>query len=289
MTGHPAAGIGFADRSRQTADVATPLHNLAVRRTSRSSWREYPPSDEAGHAQDCTWTGIGGFRHSIMLVPDGCLDIVWNGARLSASLPAAYGVRRRVEATSVNVGIRVRCGWAGAFLGSALVDFRGAETDLGIAWGAFGEHAMARLRAAEEPAAIRAVLEALLAERLADAAAPSAVALESIWHLRAEPNLSVQALRRRLGASERTVRRQIAAATGLSPKGLQRVFRFQAMRRRLESAAPSDSAAVIAAELGFADQPHMTRECRAMTGRTPAELRRRTSGGRNLQDRPRSR
>jgi len=224
----------------------------------------------------------------MMLVPDGCLDIVWNGAGLTASLPSAHGVRRRVEATSLNVGLRVRCGWAGAFLGSAPVHVRGGETELGIAWGAFGEYAIARLRAAAEPAAKRTVLEALLAERLADAVAPSEVVLESIWHLRAEPNLSVDTLRRRLGTSERTVRRQIAAATGLSPKGLQRVFRFQAMRRRLESAATSESAAVIAAELGFADQPHMTRECRAMTGRTPAQLRR-SSGGRNLQDGPRPR
>lgn len=267
--------------------MATPLENLAVRRASRSSWREYPPSAALARAQDCTWTGVGGFGHTVMLVPDGCLDIVWNGARLTATLPRAHGVRRRVEATSLNIGLRVRRGWAGALLGPTLVHAGGAEAELGTAWGAFGEHAVARLRAAPEPAGKRAVLEALVADRLVDGVAPSEAALESLRQLQAEPGLSAGALRRRLGISERTLRRQIAAATGLSPKGLQRVFRFQAMRRRLEDAAGADSVAVIAAELGYADQAHMTRECRVMTGRTPAELRR-SLRGRNLQDRPRS-
>jgi AraC-like DNA-binding protein len=232
---------------------------------------------------DCTWTGVGGFDHSIMLAPDGCVDVVWDGARLVATPPRPFGIRRRVRATNVNVGLRLACGWAGALLGPALPTAPALDIDLGVVWGDFGAKATDRLRATEGPDGMRAILEALVEERLSGRPPPAPV-LESLSLLREDPRLPLDALPRRLGTPSRTLRRQIARATGLAPKRLQRVLRFQAMRLRLEDAAGMRSLAVLAADLGFADQAHMTRECRAMSGRTPTGLRRAQVGGRNLQD-----
>jgi AraC-like DNA-binding protein len=279
--------LGLAPGLRQAAGVATPLQPHAISRTGASTWLEHAPSADAAQVVDCTWTGIGGFDHSVMLAPDGCVDIVWDGVRLAAVPPRASGFRRRVCATSVNVGLRLACGWAGALLGPALRMSPGRDIDLGVLWEGFGAEAASRLRAAG-PEAARAILEAVVEERLSDRPPPPAPVLEVISLLREDSRLRLDSLPRRLGTSSRTLRRQITRATGLAPKALQRVLRFQAMRLRLERGAGVQSSALLSADLGFADQAHMTRECRAMTGRTPSGLRRAQNGGRNLQDeRPR--
>lgn len=237
---------------------------------------------------ECAWAGVGGFDHSLMLAPDGCLDIVWNGATLTASLPRAHGTRRQVRSSSRNVGVRIACGWAGALVGPDLANAPAPEIDLALLWGAMGRAASARLATTFELRGQRRLLEEFVGEVLADRAPPSGAVLEFVRLLRQDPSLPLKALSTRLGAPERTLRRQVTAATGLSPKELQRVLRFQAIRSRLQADAPVQGAAALAAELGFADQAHMIRECRAMTGRTPAQLQRARPSGRILQDAPRA-
>ncbi len=71
-----------------------------------------------------------------------------------------------------------------------------------------------------------------------------------------------------IGVSERTVRRGVTAAVGLSPKVLARILRFQNTMSRLRSPAPSDLCS-IALECGYADQSHMAREFQQLAGLTP--------------------
>lgn len=77
-----------------------------------------------------------------------------------------------------------------------------------------------------------------------------------------------------VGLSERQLRRRCHAAAGYGPKTLQRVHRFQRFVRRLD--ATSDGAALdlaaIAADAGYADQAHLTRECAALAGLSPSAL-----------------
>lgn len=176
------------------------------------------------------------------------------------------------------------CGWAGVLLGPALLIAAGLDIDLEVVWDDCGAKATSRLRAAVGPEATRAILEAVVEKRLSRCPPPPPPVLESLSLLREDPCRPLDRLPRRLGMPSRTLRRQIAGATGLGPKSLQRVFRFQAMRLRLEGGAEVQSLAVLAADLGFADQAHMSRECRAMTGRTPRGLWRVQVDGRNLQD-----
>jgi AraC-like DNA-binding protein len=80
--------------------------------------------------------------------------------------------------------------------------------------------------------------------------------------------------------SPRQLRTLVEREVGLSPKQLARGFRFSAVIGRL--AAGERNLAGIAAETGYADQSHLTREFRQMAGCSPtawlAEERR------NLQD-----
>jgi transcriptional regulator GlxA family with amidase domain len=78
----------------------------------------------------------------------------------------------------------------------------------------------------------------------------------------------VDALAEELGLSERQLRRRCMAGVGYGPKTLQRVLR---LRRFLRAGA--DELAKAAFDAGFADQAHLTRECRRLTGLPPSALR----------------
>lgn len=81
----------------------------------------------------------------------------------------------------------------------------------------------------------------------------------------------VSAVARAVGVTERTLHRDVLAAAGLPPKALARVFRLRRTVALLRAAERPDLCAA-ALEGGYADQPHMTREFRALAGLPPAAL-----------------
>jgi AraC-like DNA-binding protein len=70
-----------------------------------------------------------------------------------------------------------------------------------------------------------------------------------------------------VGLSPRRVRMLVASEFGLTPKAWQRLARLHHARRLIRS---GHSLAHVAAEVGYADQPHLHREWRAFTLQTPA-------------------
>jgi AraC-like DNA-binding protein len=85
----------------------------------------------------------------------------------------------------------------------------------------------------------------------------------------------VRAVTSELFISEAQLRRRCRAAVGLSPKVLQRTLRFQVFLALVQRAIADgrcpgdDGLAMLAAEAGYADQPHLTRECVRLTGLPP--------------------
>ena len=79
-----------------------------------------------------------------------------------------------------------------------------------------------------------------------------------------------------LGLSERHLRRLVLAHTGLEPRMFRRVARFQRFLRLADRAGaggpPAGSPAALAARAGYADQAHLSREVRALSGLAPAAL-----------------
>ncbi|MDP8911611.1 MAG: helix-turn-helix domain-containing protein, partial [Actinomycetota bacterium] len=74
-----------------------------------------------------------------------------------------------------------------------------------------------------------------------------------------------------LGFSERQLLRRCTAALGYGPKTLDRIVRFQRFRT-LATTRAHLGLAELAAEAGYADQPHLTRDCLRLAGETPAAL-----------------
>jgi AraC-like DNA-binding protein len=76
-----------------------------------------------------------------------------------------------------------------------------------------------------------------------------------------------------VGLSGRELRRRFVDEVGLGPKTFQRISRFHRFLALSDArTSASQSLAALAAEAGYADQPHLTRECRRLAGSTPAAL-----------------
>ena len=82
--------------------------------------------------------------------------------------------------------------------------------------------------------------------------------------------LRVDELCARFDISERTLQRLLHKRIGLGPKWLIRRRRLQEAADRLRDA--DAELAGIAADLGYADQAHLTRDFRKATGLTPGEF-----------------
>jgi methylphosphotriester-DNA--protein-cysteine methyltransferase len=75
-----------------------------------------------------------------------------------------------------------------------------------------------------------------------------------------------------IGLSLRQLRRRCHAVVGYGPKTLQRVLRFRRFVSQLDAGPGALGLAALAAQAGYADQAHLTRECQALAGLTPAAL-----------------
>ena len=81
-----------------------------------------------------------------------------------------------------------------------------------------------------------------------------------------EPMVSIETLAKEQHVSRRQLERDFSQWIGTSPRHLAQVARVQAVSRKAQAGA---SFADIAADVGFADQAHLSRVVRELTGLTP--------------------
>jgi AraC-like DNA-binding protein len=79
----------------------------------------------------------------------------------------------------------------------------------------------------------------------------------------------VSAAIRGLRVSERQLRRRFTLSVGYGPATYLRVARLQ---RAVKRASRATDVTSLAADAGYTDQAHLSRECRALTGRSPREF-----------------
>ncbi|GAB3970734.1 helix-turn-helix domain-containing protein [Plantactinospora veratri] len=92
---------------------------------------------------------------------------------------------------------------------------------------------------------------------------------EIVARIAADPGISrVDALADDLGTSVRGLQRLFAEYVGVGPKWVIRRYRLREVTERLGRGESVDWAA-LAAELGYADQPHFVRDFRKMFGESP--------------------
>ena len=239
-----------------------------------SAYREFAPSPELHSVVACRWLrrvpaepGSG----STLILPDGCVDLVWRDGKLVVA-----GLDRRARPSPIRpgetiVGLRLRPGVAGAVLGvpaSEVLDEHPALEDVvdrrarGVA---------DRLAETDDEVHAFELLEALIRAQLRESE-PDPLVLAATRRL-GFPGSRVDWLADALGISDRQLRRRFHPSVGYGPKTLDRVLRFRRFVSRAPAvAAREDDLARIAADLGYADQAHMTRDYLNLSGLPPTQL-----------------
>ena len=205
-------------------------------------------------------TGTG--RETVVL-PDGCLDVFVRDGRATVAGPDTGPVSTTARHGGVIAGVRLHPGAGGAALGAPADALRDLRVPLDALWGRAG--AEAAERAGGDPAALADALRPRL-----QAAAPDPRVLAAARRLARAPSTPVPVLAGALGLGERQLRRRFAAAVGYGPKTFARIARFRTALALVRAGTPLAAAA---AEAGYADQAHMTREIAALAGSTPGALR----------------
>jgi AraC-like DNA-binding protein len=235
-----------------------------------ATYRESPaPGPLSSHAR-CVWANVAGpGGHLERVLPDGCADVVWiEGEGIVVAGPATREVLVDIPGGTAALGVRFGPGAAGAALGIAARDLRDRTVALEDIWGPPATELAERVAGAP-PAGRLALLTAAVARRLDGAQAPDALVARASGLLGA--GMPVTAASRAVALTDRHLRRRFHDAVGYGPKTLQRVLRLRRFLALAES-APSPDLARAAAEAGYSDQPHLTRECADLAGLPPAAL-----------------
>jgi AraC-like DNA-binding protein len=244
-----------------------------------SGYRELAPPAALAPYVSCLWVqtiGAGDGAYEQPVLPDGCADIVSTNGGLTVVGPATTAVTESLAPGSVIVGVRFRTGAAPPLLGVIANELLDREVGLADVWGRAGTRLAARCDDASGDAEgtdrLRAVVGTLL-DRLADAPAVDPVATRAASMLAARAAPPVWDLARRFDLSERQLRRRVEAAAGYPPRTLARILRFQRFLGAARSSGPSGlDLARLAAEAGYADQAHLTRDSRRLAGLPPGAL-----------------
>ncbi len=237
-------------------------------------YREWPAERDLRDRVACLWESCSPSSSptSERVFPDGCIDIVWDGEAAFVAGPDTGPVLVDRRPGGVFAGVRFRPGRAPSLLGVPAVELLDRRVQLAELWGPVVAGSLAeRLASAPSLAIVAETLAEEVRARAALAASSDPVVDALVALLdRPAPALGVVALASsELGVGERLLHRRCVTALGYGPKTLHRVLRFQ---RALRRSRTRPRLVDLAADAGYADQAHLARECRRMTGLGPSEL-----------------
>jgi AraC-like DNA-binding protein len=245
-------------------------------------YAEWPAPLALRDAVACLWASVvpadadADVERTGLVLPDACSDLIWErGTGLYVAGPDTGPLRIVSPPGTVFAGVRFRPGAGGAALGLPLSEIR----DQRVALADLLPAAAGRVPDDADPAtAAEWILD--VAGTLIVGGTPDPVMTGVAVMLR-EPSARVEDVAAETGLSMRQLRRRSHAAAGYGPKTLQRVLRFQRFVQRIDAPAIGKAGeagginlAAVAAEAGYADQAHLTRDCKALSGMTPTALAR---------------
>ena len=239
-----------------------------------SFYRELAPSRDLHALVACRWVRRvpeTAQDESTLVLPDGCVDLLFRGGSVLVVGPDRKAHTNPLNAGETIVGLRLRPGVAGSVLGMPARELIDGRVPIEDVLGHSTTEVVERFEEADGEEEALSLLEGLVHSRLASADLDPLVLAAS--RRLGFTGSRVDRLAEALGISERQLRRRFHRAVGYGPKTLDRVLRF----RRFVSHAPALAdgeldLARAAADLGYADQSHLTRDCVRLSGMTPARL-----------------
>ena len=214
-------------------------------------YREWAPPPAWRSVVACCWEQRVIETRVQRVVPDGCADLLLRetGAQVVgladevvlATLPAGTRIR----------GVRIRPEAVAPVFGVTASELRNRTVDAADVVGTRRSRALATETALDDW--IRSI-------------EPDARAARAVRLLEDD---TVDEVASSLGLSARQLHRIFEVNVGVGPKAFQRVRRFQRFLQRADAGVPLASAA---ADAGYSDQAHMSRDVRGLSGITPARL-----------------
>jgi AraC-like DNA-binding protein len=210
------------------------------------------------------WTTVSAGR-ARRILPDGCMDLVWDGEHLAIAGPDTVAFLSRRPAGAAAAGLRFAPGAMPLVLGVPAHALRDQHVPLDAVW---PSAEVARIE--DMVAAARRPGQALESAALRfGRAAPATDALTRELVVRAGQGERVATSAEALGVSARQLQRRSLDAFGYGPKLLARILRLD---RALVLAGRGAPLAAVAADCGYADQAHLADDVRALAGTTLSEL-----------------
>lgn len=202
-------------------------------------------------------TGVAGLSR---VLPDGCVDLLFDGRRLLVAGPDTAARVHHSPVTAPMWGVRLHAGLGPALLGIPADELRDVTLPLEQVWSDRRSRGLTEVVAADPLTALstwsRSAEASTFGSRL--------VALLG-------GGASVVAAADALGYSARQLQRRTVPVFGYGPQHLGRVLR---LGRALAQADAGGAWATIAQQAGYADQAHLARDVRSLTGVSPTTLRR---------------
>jgi AraC-like DNA-binding protein len=257
-------------------------------RSSTSVYHEYAPGPELRHWLVCLWTqsiGREGEGYVQRIVPDGCIDIVWIADRPAQVVgPMTRPVLYPLAAGTEVVGVRFHPGSAAGPLRVPAHHLTDREVPLREIWDKAADQFTGQLQDGSSIADKFHTVRTELQSRCRRCTPDRLLVAATEWVAR-NPGSEVRQLAEELGVTPRHLHRRFCAGLGYGPKIFQRILRFQRLLHMTDGVSPDAHAlGRLAVEMGYADQPHMTREFQQLARGTPAELLFRTPSALAMSD-----
>lgn len=202
------------------------------------------------------------------ILPDGCLDLLWDGERLVVAGPDSRAREHCSPVGASYVAVRCHGGTGPALLGVPADELRDSSPDLADLWEASRVRTLTERVAGDPVAALEAWVRECGVGGKVDPLGARVLAM-------ATAGLPVAGMAAAVGLSPRQLHRRCLPLFGYGPKHLARVLRFG---RALASARSGLPLARVAVDAGYADQAHLSRDVRDLAGTTPSTLLRELAG-----------
>ena len=238
------------------------------------TYLERPPHPALAERISSVWTqqvAHDAAPYAHRTIPNGAVEIsVRLGSALRVIGPQTAPTEDVLAPGAAVVGVRLRHGAAPSLLGVPASELVDLTVDASELWGddaARLEEALSSATAARGAA----VLERAVLARMPEAAPLDPIVAETVRGLLpGGADEEIASLSSRLFISERQLRRRCLAAVGLAPKPLQRTLRFQGFLALAHARGLTGAdLGALAAEAGYADQPHLNRESVRLAGSSP--------------------
>jgi AraC-like DNA-binding protein len=224
--------------------------------------------------------GLPGRFLTLVITLDEPLDLTLPGGRVRSRYDALIGglhdgpVHIHHDGSQFGLQIALEPLGARLLLGRPAADLAGTVVALDEVLGTDADRTVDRLREAPDWSARFAVLEGSLVAAAArhedDRRVVVADGVVEAWAriVGSGGGVEIHRLARDIGWSRRHLGERVRAELGLSPKMLARMVRFERVQHALRRPDPPGLAR-LAAELGYYDQAHLTRDFRELAGCPP--------------------